>query len=71
MNIYIGRNGTVTGQFDLPALIEAIERGIVRHTDHAWHKGLRQWGMVREVIPPLLPPVSPRQEGASLAAYAA
>jgi len=58
MNIYIGRNGVMMGQFKLSELLTAIAQDVVSHTDHAWHKGLRTWGTVAEVVPPLLPPIA-------------
>jgi|GEM_PF-3513856 len=46
------------GQFKLSELLTAIAQDVVSHTDHAWHKGLRTWGTVAEVVPPLLPPIA-------------
>lgn len=58
VNIYISRNGSAIGQFEIPELIEAISSGIVLPSDLAWHRGLEGLGEVREIVPPLLPLIS-------------
>ncbi|HWL51100.1 MAG TPA: hypothetical protein VNQ90_01600 [Chthoniobacteraceae bacterium] len=60
MNIYISRDGSVVGQFELPELIDAISNGRVLHSDQAWHRGLDELGNVCEIVPPLLPMISDR-----------
>ncbi len=55
LKIYIGRSGEVIATYSILALIEAIEEGLVSHSDQAWYKGLADWMAVSEAIPPILP----------------
>ena len=60
LKIYIGRNGEVIATYSVAQLLLAIEEGIVLHSDQAWYKGLADWMLVSEAIPPILPLVPGR-----------
>jgi uncharacterized membrane protein YhaH (DUF805 family) len=49
MDIYVSRSGSQEGPFSLNDVNEFLRNGIYCYEDYAWHEGLPNWVMVREI----------------------
>jgi uncharacterized membrane protein YhaH (DUF805 family) len=60
MDIYLSRSGSQEGPFSLEGVNELLRNGIYSLEDYAWHEGLENWTILRDIagvqLPKQVPP---------------